>query len=340
MENIRIWLRKFGLYLVVMVVFLPVGSNAAVSTPRLDIGTIAGSPGLTVILPITLSSSSGANISALGMDIGYDASKLENPTASIGVAGTQSGKSVIMNSPKSGIFRIGAIDLYHTSIIPDGIVIYVSFSVKSGVSPGQIVLTNVPSASDPTGNPVTITGSNGSITLATGQYTLTTNISGKGSINNMSPTPVFTCAYPNTSCSSLYSVGASFVLHAMPSENYSFGNWTGCDSVDVSGNCVVSLINNIVVGANFTQLPLVKVSGNTTAFFTLQDAFDHATDGSVISARNVVFSDNSLNLSNNKSTTFNGGLGSDFTVVNGYSYLPGVLKIINGSLRINNLVVR
>jgi hypothetical protein len=115
-------------------------------------------------VPITLTNVSGINISAVGIDINYDTNVLDNCTCTTGSAGSAAGKSASCSTPSAGICRIAVAGL-NNNVIGNGIVAYSNFPVKTTAPPGITPLTDIPSASDPGGNPVTVCGSNGSINV-------------------------------------------------------------------------------------------------------------------------------------------------------------------------------
>jgi len=146
-----------------MIVLLMIAGTAfATETTQIDLGSNSGVKGSTVTIPITLTNISGISIAAIGMDIGYDTSILENPDATIGPAGNAAGKDVIKSTPSSGLFRIGVIGLNNT-VIGNGIAVYVTFTIKTTASTGSAQLSNTPSAADPDGNPLIVSGLNGSV---------------------------------------------------------------------------------------------------------------------------------------------------------------------------------
>jgi len=138
--------------------------------PKLTISRVAGQPGETITVSVSLTNASGYEISALLTNITYDTNVLENPTVEIGPAGTATEKTVTYSEPSSGIFRIGVLSVSNNSAIGDGVVAYVSFDIKADASLGITTLQNSPEASDPSGNDVSINGVNGSITTETGIY--------------------------------------------------------------------------------------------------------------------------------------------------------------------------
>lgn len=110
--------------------------SGAAQAIRLDLGTASGTPGSDVTIPITLDYLGATpNIAATSNDIGFNTGLLENPTASLGPAGTAANKMVIQNLRSPGVFRVGVIGL-NQNIIQGGIAAYVTFRIKSGATPG------------------------------------------------------------------------------------------------------------------------------------------------------------------------------------------------------------
>jgi parallel beta-helix repeat protein len=140
------------------------------SVPLLDIGSSTGEPGKTVTVPVSLANASGYNVSAISCDISYDTGIFEDATVAIGPAGSSAGKSVTSNEISTGVLRIGVLSASNSNVIGDGVVIYLTFRVKAGASLGQTPLGNSPEASDPSGNDVSIEGSNGVIRIAPAVY--------------------------------------------------------------------------------------------------------------------------------------------------------------------------
>jgi hypothetical protein len=178
---------------------------------------------------------------------------------------------------------------------------------------------------------------------------LTVNLSGVGSgtINNINPDgPAFSCSTPSLSCSALFAAGTSFILHPTPSTNYSFDRWsngTGSASVcSETGDCSFALSATSSITAKFDPIPLVKVipSHPDIVYQTLQGAYNVAINNDQLKARNIVFSDTSLTLNRGTNISLKGGLESDFSTVNGYSYLQGILTMISGSLTVENLCIK
>jgi hypothetical protein len=137
----------------------------------LNIGSASAVAGNQVTVPVTLATS-GASISSLSMDIGFDPTTLSLPGGSaptaavIGAAGTTAAKSVYQSSPSAGVLRVGIIDVTAVTAIGDGVVFTVTFNVLSTAPSGTVTLTNTPGAASPAAAHVPITGTNGSITVS------------------------------------------------------------------------------------------------------------------------------------------------------------------------------
>ena len=133
--------------------------------PTLDLGSGNGCPGGEVEVPLTLTNVPGTDISAVSIDIGFNAAIFEYVSAEIGPAGTAAGKDLVINSPSSGLLRVGAVDISN-NIIGDGVVARIKFRINNTVSINdEYILTNTPSASFPSGDPVSINGSNSTIQI-------------------------------------------------------------------------------------------------------------------------------------------------------------------------------
>ena len=147
-----------------------VNATASDNAPSLDVGQVSGSPGETVTIPITLTNTSGYQVSALSTDITYDPTYLENPSATIGPAGTAAGKEVSFREISSGTIRVGVFSASNNNEIGNGVVAYVIFKIKSNSPSGQTTLSNTPSGSDPSGNDITMDGSDGLVTVSSFLY--------------------------------------------------------------------------------------------------------------------------------------------------------------------------
>jgi hypothetical protein len=175
--------------------------------------------------------------------------------------------------------------------------------------------------------------------LALTQYSLSSSIIGRGSLNNLNQPPAFTCSSPSTSCSGTFAAGTNFTLHASPATGYAFSGWSGCGSVTSQGDCNVALSADSSLAATFSLTPLVQITGDQTPYQSLQQACNAANPDARILARNVSLSDSSLTINRGINLFLKGGLEADFSTINGESSLPGKLTIRSGSLRVERLVI-
>ena len=135
----------------------------------LDLGSTHGKPGDTIQIPIELSNILGTDVSAVSIDIQFDTAILENPDATVGPAATAAGKTSVCNELTPGTFRVGILSLGNNTPIEDGIVAYVSFTIKKGAFPTVSDLINLPSGSTPSGDRISISGTDGSIEVERGR---------------------------------------------------------------------------------------------------------------------------------------------------------------------------
>lgn len=144
----------------------------AVAQPRLDIGSVTNAaPGTIVKVPVTLTTG-GAAISAISTTISFEGPKLWNVTCydpvtqtpSLGAVATAAKKSSSESIPTPDSYTIGIYSSSNTNVIGDGVVVNLFFEIAPDAT-GPITLTSAPSASDPTGMTVPITGASGSISF-------------------------------------------------------------------------------------------------------------------------------------------------------------------------------
>jgi N-acetylneuraminic acid mutarotase len=140
--------------------------NVIVTLPSgamVDLGKVSGSRGKQVIIPITLTNVAGADISTLRIDIGYDTALLLNPTVTPGPAGAS--KQVVSSAPSTGVFRVGIYDTNNT-VLGNGILANVTFTISPTATIGSdLSLSNTPSASNPVGADIMISGTNGTVSV-------------------------------------------------------------------------------------------------------------------------------------------------------------------------------
>ncbi len=170
--------RSTRIFLAMILAILPLGSHprAAAQAPQAVLSAGGGSalPGATgITVPVNLTSESGARVAGLNFDLGFDASRVEVPAGScngvavaLGPAAAGAGKLISCSRPGSSSIRV-IIFGFNDQIIPDGSVALVTFNVLAGAAPGTIPLSlSNAAATDPGGNPVTLSLSNGSFTVS------------------------------------------------------------------------------------------------------------------------------------------------------------------------------
>jgi hypothetical protein len=145
--------------------------------PLINVGSANGSAGATVAVAVTLANGGGLVV-ATSNDIVYDSTQVNVGTkadlspdctidAAIG-AGSAANKSLLLSvSTLSGTQKkltVGVINFQNANVIPNGALFTCNF-VIAPTATGTIVLQNTPGASDADGNDLTVSGSNGSITV-------------------------------------------------------------------------------------------------------------------------------------------------------------------------------
>jgi hypothetical protein len=184
----------------------------------------------------------------------------------------------------------------------------------------------------------TVTASNsagqGPAATASNLYGLNLTINGTGSgfvnsnpsgISGTSGTGIFHFAY-----------GSSLTLNTTILGGYQFSGWglacSGTGSCKVNFNSLFQFIT-----ATFDILPYAQIVGNSKLYGLLQSAYDSASDGSVIDAQMVTFTED-LVLKSSKSVTLKGGFfDSSFTSQMDNTTLQGSLTIELGSLIVDRL---
>jgi hypothetical protein len=177
-------------------------------------------------------------------------------------------------------------------------------------------------------------------TLVGSHLTLSAQISGEGSLNNITQPPSFSCSSPTTICTSSFGAGTKLTLSATPMNFYMFAGWSGgCSSFNGNGDCLITLNKNTYLTATFNPIPLLQIGGDPTVYQSLQTAYATTNEGSQLKVRNVTFSE-SLSLNRPINIAIHGGLDNDFTTVNGFTSLNGVLTLQKGSLVVDRLQIQ
>lgn len=160
---------RISLILSILAIAVPASAQTAGAT--LTIGQGNGHIGtFGVVVPISLTSSSGINVAALNFDIQFDATKLAVLDVTLGAAAAAAAKEVHFATPTTGTLRVVIYGI-NQNRIGNGVIANAVFDVAMSVSEGTIPLTlaNVVAAS-PEATAVPATNVNGSVVIA-GQAT-------------------------------------------------------------------------------------------------------------------------------------------------------------------------
>jgi hypothetical protein len=160
---------RISLILSILAVAVPASAQAAGAT--LTVGQGNGHIGTYgVVVPISLTSSSGINVAALNFDIQFDDAKLAVLDVTLGPAAEAAAKEVHFATPTTGTLRVVVYGI-NQNRIGDGVIANAIFDVSMSAPEGTIPLTlaNVVAAS-PEATAVEVTNVNGSVVIA-GQAT-------------------------------------------------------------------------------------------------------------------------------------------------------------------------
>ncbi len=136
--------------------------HAAAQTASLSVGTATGSPGNSVDLSVSFSAGS-TPVSGFLFDLGFPSSLTYNSVAT-GSAASAAGKSASANAVSGGA-RVLIFGVNQTAV-GSGPVAVVHLNIAMGTAAGAITVSirNI-SASDPSGNAVSVVGGAGSVTV-------------------------------------------------------------------------------------------------------------------------------------------------------------------------------
>ncbi|MDO9308142.1 MAG: hypothetical protein Q7V04_03660 [Deltaproteobacteria bacterium] len=320
-------------YLLTLLICFP-----AIAAPTLNLGPATAS-GTSVSFPVTLTNVQGTSISAIEADIIFNrtsdvfAIKTSNGypvSATIGAAAVAAGKQISQSSPMDGILHIVVISFGNTTPIPDGVVAQISFDIISAASSSTESFAIVPSATDPTGIPETISGT-GTPAPATRQLAVTLAGNGGGSVNS-TPSGI---ACTGGSCSANFYLGSLVTLIPIASTSSSFVSWSGdCAG---SGNCAVSMGVDRNATASFLMNNTVRVGA--IDYGTLVAAYAAAAPDAVIKTMGVTFFEN-LDINRGIAVALNGGYDSAFQNLVGYTAIDGTVTISSGSFIPDRLIVQ
>jgi hypothetical protein len=170
------------------------------------------------------------------------------------------------------------------------------------------------------------------------QYTLTTTITGNGTVKsgggiNCSGSP------QSGTCSAWYNSGALVALTASVRSSV-FSGWGGASvSCGSALSCQVTVDAQKTCSATFVASSLVFISGTSQTFTNLQPAYAAAANGAVIKAQGVSFGEDLLLDTAGRSVTIKGGYEPTFTSQSGYSSVKK-LTIGRGGLVADRVTIR
>ena len=172
----------------------------------------------------------------------------------------------------------------------------------------------------------------------TTNYTLSTTITGNGSVNSgdiactASP-QAGTCAYS-------YSSGSTVTLQAAVSNSLFSGWGTDCLPCGNTSSCQVTMDSPANCSATFTDSSPITVSGSIQSFTLLQTAYAAAGTGATIKAQAMTFNENLVLDVAGRSVTVKGGYDPGFAKQSGITTLQGKLIIARGALLVDRMVIR
>lgn len=142
-----------------------------------------------------------------------------------------------------------------------------------------------------------------------------------------------------TSNATHFPTGTQVTLNANPVNNNSFGGWSGpCSGI---GSCTFTLNQDTVVTAQFNGNPAYQVylpGGNPLYYSTIQNAYNSATNSSVIETWASNYTEN-LNFNLPIAVTLQGGYDIGYLNQVGTTVIQGSLIISQGNVVINNVEI-
>lgn len=152
---------------------------AVAQTPQavLSVGSGSGHPGQSgVDVTVSLASQGGAQVAGLNFDLSFDSSRVSVASVRIGSAAAAAEKTLSWSGPTSNPIRVMIFGV-NLKVIGDGPVAVVTFDVLAQATPGTfaLALSNA-AATDPAGNKVDVTTTDGSFTVPAPTATPTSTV--------------------------------------------------------------------------------------------------------------------------------------------------------------------
>ncbi|OGU12053.1 MAG: hypothetical protein A2075_18620 [Geobacteraceae bacterium GWC2_58_44] len=173
----------------------------------------------------------------------------------------------------------------------------------------------------------------------TNTYTLTVALTGSGSGSvNSTPTGIACANGSSAGCSSNFTGGATVNLTATAGAYSAFGGWSGICSGN--GGCTAGMDAARTVTATFAPLPRARIAGTTPAYyFTLQAAYNAATDGAVIQLLEGSFTE-TLTANRPIRVTVKGGYKAGYGAVSSETVLQRQIVLRAGTVRMEKVFVK
>jgi hypothetical protein len=179
------------------------------------------------------------------------------------------------------------------------------------------------------------------VTLATWTLTVQNAGTGSGGVNS-TPSGIACVTGSSAGCSAGFTGGSVITLIPTASSNSVFGNWTG--ACTGGAGCQVTMDAAKSVTASFTVNPAtVRIDGKSTFYYNLGGALDAiSTVGQTVRALDDIFVENVIMTSPVAILLKGGFTDGAFSArsASSVTVLDGSLKIRQGTLRVERLVVR
>jgi hypothetical protein len=177
-------------------------------------------------------------------------------------------------------------------------------------------------------------------TFAPDDYQLSITVTGAGTGTVTSSVGGISCTSGSSEhCSAVFSQVTDVTLYATPSWHSLFGGWSG-NGCSGTGDCTVTMNTSRSIGSPFNKNLTVKlIASATTLHNTLQEAFNAASGGGVVQAKEFTFFEN-LSFSHPVTLSLQGGRDISFNPSTGYTTVKGSLQVTNGTLLCDRIVIR
>ena len=161
--------RKRGVLIGLTALAVVIAAATPVLAAEIVVGSGAAAPGGTASIPATFTHDVSEPISAVSLDIAFDASQLVDPPAcSIDPAigpGTAADKTLTQGQPAVGVVRLGVLGI-NDNVIPSGGLLSCDFTAQASVVAGTYALAAQAGASNADGSTAAITASSGTFQVA------------------------------------------------------------------------------------------------------------------------------------------------------------------------------